>query len=164
MGRTKKREEPGQPEQHSRTLRGFSEAEVARLRELSELYPEVDKIVQIWEDATTSSAFDALVTLKLTMTNWNSELQNEKPSILRRLVDGESIDDTFKNALQYLKELPDLVKLQSDLMEKLGAVKGREADSKVKELLEQVSHGREADIAVALVAERNAKKAMNENK
>jgi hypothetical protein len=164
MGRTKKREEPGQPEQHSGTLRGFSEAEVARLRELSELYPEVDKIVQIWEDATTSSAFDALVTLKLTMTNWNSELQNEKPSILRRLVDGESIDDTFKNALQYLKELPDLVKLQSDLMEKLGAVKGREADSKVKELLEQVSHGREADIAVALVAERNAKKAANENK
>ena len=111
-------------------MRGFNPEEIQKLKKSKD--PVVQKLVSFYEDITTNSAFEALVTHKLQIRKWQQQIQNS-PANLFAQEDGKANKD-YEYAIKFLELQEDLTEIEEKLIKRLTPEDAAQAEAKAKEL------------------------------
>lgn len=100
-------------------ITGFTEEEEKVLRSKKPSLELVAKLIELWEDTFTKSAFDTLVAVKVQMKKWNEETKTSPSSM--KLEKGADADKNkeFEYTVLYFKNATEFNKIEQELQKML---------------------------------------------
>jgi len=115
-------------------LIGFTEEEEVNLRSKKPSLELVGKLIGLWEDTFTKSAFDTLVAVKVQMKKWNKETK-ETPSSMK-LEKGADADKNkeFEYTVLYFKNATEFNKIEQELQKMLTPAEVKLAEKTASDL------------------------------
>jgi hypothetical protein len=115
-------------------LTGFTEEEEANLRSKKPSIELVQKLISIWEDTFTKSAYDSLVAVKVQLKKWNTET-SQTPSSMK-LEKGDDVDKNkeFEYTVLYFKNALEFNKIEQELQKMLTPSEVKQAEKAVSDL------------------------------